>query len=131
MNNDLLKYINEFFNSFKKDCTFYLDGERLRFCKASDIRITWAIEGEDWSFLTNREIKGVSIEAMTLTITAMNGRKYTFIAKPKAELKEEITEKIVSLLKMKLSRIFYEAGLKEEINEIIYFLNELERINKE
>ena len=131
MNSDLLKYINEFFNSFKKDHTFYLDGERLRFCKASDIRITWAIEGEDWSFLTNREIKEVSIKATSLTITAMNGRKYTFIAKPKAELKEEITEKIILLLKTKLSRIFYEAGIKEEINEIIYFLDELERINKE
>jgi hypothetical protein len=49
MNGDLLKYINEFFNSFKKDHTFYLDGERLRFCKASDIRITWAIEVDPYS----------------------------------------------------------------------------------
>lgn len=130
MNSDLLKYINEFFNSFKKDHTFYLGDARLRFCKASDIRITWGIGDEDWSYLTNREIKEVSIMATSLTITTMSGRKYTFIAKPKSELKEEITEKIVELLKTKLTRIFYEAGIKEEINEIMYFLDELERINK-
>lgn len=129
MNSDLLKYINEFFNSFEKDHTFYIDGERLKFCKATETRVVWD-KGYDWSFLTNREIKEVSIMATSLTITAMNGRKYTFIAKPKAELKEEITEKIVSLLKTKLSRIFYEAGIKEEIDEIMYFLDQLERINK-
>lgn len=127
-NNDLLKYINEFFTSFEKDHTFYIDGERIKFCKATDTRVIWQMV-DDWNFLAKREIKEVSIMATSLTITVMNGRKYTFIAKPK--LKEEITEKIVSLLKIKLSRIFYEAGIKEEINEIIYLLNELERINKE
>ena len=129
MNSDLLKYINEFFTSFEKDHTFYIDGERIKFCKATDTRVVWDMD-HDWSFLTNREIKEVSIMVTSLTITAMNGRKYTFIAKSKAELKEEITEKIISLLKIKLSRIFYEAGIKEEINEIMYFLDQLERINK-
>ena len=129
MNNDLLKYINEFFKSFEKDHTFYLNGERIRFCKASDVRVTWAIEDEDWDFLTKGEISEVSITATKLTITAKSGREYTFIAKPKP--KEEITGKIVSLLKTKLARIFYEAGIIKEIDEIIYFLDELERINKQ
>jgi hypothetical protein len=127
-NNDLLKYINEFFTSFEKDYTFYINGERIKFCKATDTRVIWQMV-DDWNFLAKREIKEVSIMATSLTITTMSARKYTFIAKPK--LKEEITEKIVSLLKIKLSRIFYEAGIKEEINGIIYLLDELERINKE
>lgn len=124
----ILKYVNEFFKSFEKDHTFYIDGERIKFCKATDTRVVWDLD-YDWSFLSKREISAVTIEGASLTITARNGRKYTFIAKPIS--KEEVTEKIIALLKTKLIRIFYSAGIKEEINEIIYLLDKLEYINKE
>lgn len=125
--NGILKYVNEFFESFEKDHIFYIDRERIKFCKATDTRVIWDLD-YDWNFLSKREINAVTIEGASLTITTKNGRKYTFIAKPK--IKEEVTERIISLLKTKLSRIFYEAGIKEEINEIIYLLDKLECINK-
>jgi hypothetical protein len=120
--------MNEFFNSFKKDHTFYIDGNQIKFCKTTDIHVIWDI-GRTWSFLLRRDINAVTIEGASLTITARNGRKYTFIAKPKS--KEEMAEEIILLLRNKLTRIFYDVGIKEDINEIIYFLDELERINKE
>lgn len=128
MSKGILKYVNEFFKSFEKDHTFYIDGEPIKFCKATDTRVIWDLD-YDWSFLSKREINAVTIEGASLTITARNGRKYTFIAKPNS--KEEVTEKIIALLKTKLTRIFYSAGIKEEINEIIYLLDKLEYINKE
>lgn len=128
MSNGILKYINEFFKSFEKDHTFYIDGERIKFCKATDTRVVWDMD-HDWSYLTKREINAVTIEGARLTITARSGRKYTFIAKPNS--KEEVTEKIILLLKTKLARIFYSAGITEEINEVIYLLDKLEYINKE
>lgn len=128
MNNDLLKYVNEFFTSFGKDHAFYIAEDRVKSYKISNTRAEWEL-GNDWYFLNEQEIKEVSIMSTILTITSTCGRKYTFIAKPKS--KEEVTEKIVSLLKTKLTRIFYEAGIIEEIDEIIYLLNELERINKQ
>lgn len=127
MSNGILKYVNEFFKSFEKDHTFYIDGERIKFCKATDTRVVWDMD-HDWSFLSKREINAVTIEGTSLTITARNGRKYTFIAKPNS--KEEVTEMIISLLKIKLTRIFYSAGIKEEIDEIIYLLDKLAYINK-
>lgn len=121
MNNDLLKYINEFFNSFEKDHTFYIDGERIRFCKADDIRVTWTIDGVGWGFINKREIKEISIMATFLTITLMSGRKYIIIAKPKSK------EEIISLIKNRLIRTFHCVDIKEEIAEIIYLLDGLEQ----
>lgn len=121
MNNDLLKYINEFVKSFEKDHTFYLNGERLSFCEVDNIRVKLAIEGEDWDFLTNGEISEVSITATKLTITARSGREYTFIAKPKPK------KEIISVIKNKLTSLFYKENNKEEIDEIIYLLDGLEQ----
>ena len=134
---NLLKYINKFFTSFEKDHTFYIDGERIKFCKATDTRVIWDMD-YDWSFLSKREIKAVTIEGLSLTITAMSGRKYTFIAKPK--LKKEIMETIILSIKNRLNLTFYSGDnkqmmvfplLKEAIDEIKDYLDELERINKE
>ena len=121
MNNDLLKYINEFFKSFEKDHTFYLNGERIRFCKINDNHVVWIIEGEDWDFLTEGEISEVSITVTKLTITAKSGREYTFIAKPKPK------KEIISVIKNKLISLFYKEDNKEEIDEIIYLLDGLEQ----
>lgn len=124
MDTGILKYINEFFKAFGKDHTFYIHGEQIKFCKATGLYVIWDI-GNEWGCLTREEINAVTIEGLRLTITVSNGKEYTFIAKPKT--KEEVTERIISLLKNKLIRLFS----KEDINEIIYLLNELERINKE
>jgi len=118
----ILKYINEFFKAFEKDYTFYIDGERIKFCRATGLYVIWDIDHE-WGCLIKEEINAVTIEGTRLTITASNGKEYTFIAKPKT--KEELTEKIISLVKNKLIPLFS----KEEINEIKYLLDELERIN--
>lgn len=128
MSNGILKYINEFFKSFEKDHTFYIDGERIKFCKATGLYVIWDI-GPKWGCLIKEQINAVTIEGTRLTITVTGGKEYTFIAKPNS--KEEVTEKIILLLKTKLARIFYSAGITEEIDEVIYLLNELERINKE
>lgn len=124
MSKGILKYVNEFFKSFQKDHTFYIDGERIKFCKATDTRVVWDLD-YDWSFLSKREINAVTIEGASLTITARSGRKYTFIAKPK--IKEEVTERIISRIKGKLIRLPY----KKDISEILHLLNELKRIIKE
>lgn len=124
MNKGILKYVNEFFKSFEKDHTFYIDGERIKFCKATNTRVVWDLD-YDWSFLSKREINAVTIEGASLTITARSGRKYTFIAKPK--IKEKVTERIISRIKGKLIRLPY----KKDISEILHLLNELKRIIKE
>lgn len=125
MNNNLLKYVNKFFTAFEKDHTFYIDGERIRFCRATDVRVVWAIKGGDWDFLFERHIKEVSIMATSLTITAMNGRAYTFIAKPTP--KREIAERIIFLMKNKLIRIPYSETNKRIIDEMMQYLDELNR----
>lgn len=124
MNTGILKYINEFFKAFEKDRTFYIHGERIKFCRATGLYVIWDT-GYEWGCLSKEEINAVTIEGANLKITASNGKEYIFIAQPKT--KEEITERIISLVKNKLIPLFS----KEEINEIKYLLDELERINKE
>lgn len=120
MNNNLLKYIDEFFKSFEKDHTFYINGERIRFSKINDNHVVWRTEGEDWDFLTEGEISEVSITATKLIITAKSGREYTFIAKPKSK------GEIISMIKNKLDSLFYIEDNKKGIDEIIYLLDGLE-----
>lgn len=119
MNDSILKYINEFFKAFEKDRTFYIDGERIKFCRATNLYVIWDI-GHEWGCLIKEEINAVTIEGARLTIAASNGKEYTFIAQPKT--KEEIMERIISLVKNKLIPLFS----KEEINEIKYLLDKLE-----
>lgn len=119
MNNDLLKYITEFFISFGKDHTFYKDGDQVKSYKISNTYAEWKM-GDDWYFLTSGEISRVSITATKLTITAKSGREYTFIAKPKSK------KEIISMIKNKLDSLFYIEDNKEEIDEIIYLLDGLE-----
>lgn len=124
MSNGILKYINEFFKAFEKDYTFYIHGERIKFCKATGSYVVWDL-GNEWGCLFKQEINAVTIEGASLKITAADGKEYTFIAKPKT--REEITENIISALKSKLIRLSY----KEDISEMLHLLNQLERINKE
>lgn len=125
MSNNLLTYVNKFFTAFEKDHTFYIDGEKIRFCRATDVRVVWAIKGGDWDFLFERHIKEVSIMATTLTITAMSGRKYIFTAEPVS--KKEIAERIIFLLKNKLIRIPQSETNKRIISEMMHYLDELNR----
>ena len=99
MNTGILKYVNEFFKSFEKDHTFYIDGERIKFCKATGLYVVWDI-GPKWGCLIKEQINAVTIEGTRLTITVTGGKEYTFIAKPKSE------EEIISLLKNKLICLF-------------------------
>lgn len=84
MNTGILKYINEFFKSFEKDHTFYIDEERIKFCRATGLYVIWDT-GHDWCCLAKEEINAVTIEEASLKITVMGGKEYTFIAKPKSE----------------------------------------------
>lgn len=124
MSNGILKYVNEFFKAFEKSNTFYIHGERIKFCKATGLYVIWDL-GNEWGCLPKEEINAVTIEGASLKITASNGKEYTFIAKPKT--KEEIMENIILTLKNKLIRLSY----KEDISEMLHLLNKLERINKQ
>lgn len=124
MDTGILKYVNEFFKAFEKSHTFYIHGERIKFCKATGLYVIWDL-GNEWGCLPKEEINAVTIEGLRLTITAANGKEYTFIAKPKT--KEEVTERIISRIKGKLIRLPY----KKDISEILHLLNELKRIIKE
>ena len=136
MDTSILKCINKFFTFFEKDHIFYINGNQIKVCKATNTSIEWGMD-DNWDFLAKREINAVIVKGTSLTITAMNGKKYTFTAKPKS--KGEIMEAIILSIKNRLILTFYGSDnkemmayslLKEAIDEIKDGLDELKRINK-
>lgn len=79
MNSNLLKNINEYFNTFSnKNYTIYINGERIKFYKVTGSYVVWETD-HDWGCLFKQEINAVTIEGVNLTITARDGKEYTFI----------------------------------------------------
>lgn len=76
--NNILKYIIGFFKTFEKDHTFYIDGKRIEFCRATNLYVIWDT-GTEWGCLGKEEINAVTIEGASLKITASDGKEYTFI----------------------------------------------------
>ena len=100
MNNDLLKYISEYFNAFpKEDYTICVNGTPTKWCSlnTNTHRIVWNIPSNsterDWHFIDDYEIKEVSMTATTMVIKKTNGKEYTFTARIK-----EKEEKVKDLL---------------------------------
>ena len=98
MNNDLLKYISEYFKTFNhKDYTIYVNGEWTKWCNFNHNRIVWNIPSDsnetDWYTIHSWEIAEVSMTATSMTIKKINGGERTFVAKVKA--KEEKAKDLI------------------------------------
>lgn len=107
MNNNLLKYISEYFNTFpKEDYTFYVNGTPTEWCSLNNNsrRVVYKIPANssvpggviydrEWYVIYDWEIAEVSITATGMTIKKTNGGERTFVAKVKA--KEEKAKEII------------------------------------
>ena len=107
MNNNLLKYISEYFNTFpKEDYTFYVDGIPTEWCSLNKNSCSvvyklpdnssvpgGVIYDREWYAIYDWEIAEVSMAATGMTIKKINGGERTFVAKVKA--KEEKAKAII------------------------------------
>jgi broad specificity polyphosphatase/5'/3'-nucleotidase SurE len=94
MNNDLLKYISEYFNTFsQKDYTIYVDGTPTECCKLNSYDyVVWNIPSDsnesDWYSINVCEIEAIRLTPTTMEIVKTNGKEYTFVAKLKSKEKK-------------------------------------------
>lgn len=98
MNDNLFKYISEYFNTFNhKDYTIYVNGKWTKWCSFNRNRVVWNIPSDsnerDWYVIYSWEIAEISITATSMTIKKINGGERTFVAKVKA--KEEKAKDII------------------------------------
>lgn len=128
-NNNLLKHISEYFNTFpKEDYTFYVNGiptERCNFnndnrCVIYKIPDNSSVPGgiiydKEWYAIYDWEIAELSITATGMTIKKINGGERTFIAKIKR--KEEKAKEIILKTKNALN--------DNRINDAQYYLDKL------
>ena len=126
MNNDLLKYIGEYFKTFKhKDYTIYVNGKWTKWCGSTRNRVVWNIPSDsnetDWYAIHSWEIAEVSITATSMTIKKINGGERTFIAKVKT--KEEKAKEII----LSTENAIYVHNL----DDALYYLNELKALMNE
>ena len=128
MNNNLLKYINEYFNAFNnKDYTIYVDGTPTECSYLNDCGscVIWNISSNsnesNWHRVYACEIVEVSMTVTTMVIKKTNGKEYTLIAKPKT--KEEKAKKLILKAKNALN--------VHLINDAMDYLNELEALMNE
>ena len=135
MNNNLLKHISEYFNTFpKEDYTFYVNGiptERCSFnndnrCVIYKLPDNSSVPGgiiydKEWYAIYDWEIAELSITATGMTIKKINGGERTFTAKIKR--KEEKAKEIIFNAKMALYTHIYDDVLKY-LDELKVLMNE-------
>lgn len=126
MNNDLFKYISEYFKTFSlKDYTIYVNGKWTKWCAATRNRIVWNIPSDnnemDWYAVYSWEIAAVSITATSMTVKKINGGERTFVAKVKT--KEEKAKEIILWMKNVLN--------EHNLDTALDYLEELEALMNE
>lgn len=126
MNNDLLKYIGEYFKTFnRKDYTIYVNGKWTKWCTATNNRIVWNIPLDnnemDWHAVYSWEIAEVTITATSMTVKKINGGERVFIAKVKT--KEEKVKEIIPRMKDALN--------ERNLDTALDYLDELEELMNE
>lgn len=133
MNNDLLKYIGEYFKTFpKEDYTICVNGTPTEWCSLNNnnycvvykLPPNSSIPGgivydREWYSIYDWEISEVSITVTTMTIKKKNGKEYTFIAKVKA--KEEKAKNLILKVKNSLYSHKIDTALNylDELNALI------------
>ena len=124
MNNDLLKYIGEYFKTFnRKDYTIYVNGKWTKWCNATNNRIVWNIPSDnnemDWHAVYGWEIAEVTITATSMTVKKINGGERIFVAKVKT--KEEKVKEIIPRMKNALNEHNLDTALDylEELEELM------------
>ena len=126
MNNNLFKYISEYFNTFNhKDYTIYVNGKWTKWCSFNRNRVVWNIPSDsnerDWYVIYSWEIAEISITATSMTIKKINGGERTFVAKIKA--KEEKAKDIILRTK--------NAIYTHRLNDALEYLDELNTLMDE
>lgn len=122
MNNDLLKYIDEYFKTFNpKEYTIYINGRPSDWRIVKTNKVVYRLlplpspdflDTRELFDIKEEEIKEVSITTTALTIKKKNGEEYTFIAKVKVK-----EEKVKDLIR-KAKGILLATVSGEGINEV-------------
>ena len=123
MNNDLLKYIGEYFNTFNhKDYTIYVNERPALWWNVNGNKVVYHIlpppdlvAAREWFDIKEEEIEEVSMTVTTMTIKKKNGKEYMFIAKVKA--KEEKAKNLI----LKVKNVLY----AHKIDAALGYLDEL------
>ena len=123
MNNDLLKYIGEYFKTFNpKDYTIYINERPALWWNINGNKVVYHIlpppdlvAAREWFDIKEEEISEVSMTATTMTIKKKNGKEYMFIAKVKA--KEEKAKNLI----LKVKNVLY----AHKIDTALGYLDEL------
>ncbi len=107
MNNNLLKHISEYFNTFpKEDYTIYVNGTPTKWCtlnnnncsvvyKLSDNSSVpgGVIYDKEWYIIYDWEIEAIKLTPTTMELIKTNGKEYIFSAKIKR--KEDKVKEII------------------------------------
>lgn len=132
MNNDLLKYISEYFNTFpKEDYTICVNGTPTKWCSlnTNSNRIVWNIPSNsterDWHFIDDYEIKEVSMTVTTMVIKKTNDKEYTFTAKIK-EKEEKVNDLLLKAENILLNYLW--SSNKEKTREVMEYLCEIKAL---
>ena len=125
MNDNILKHISEYFNTFNsKDYTIYVDGTPTEWCKLNNYStyVVWRIPSDnDWHGINGREIEKIRLTPTTMEIIKTNGKEYKLVAKLKT--KEEKVKDII----LKTKNALYVA----HINDALNYLDELKTLMNE
>lgn len=125
MNNDLLKYISEYFNTFNsKDYTIYVDGTPAEQCglNAYADYVVWTIPSynsdSNWGAIEVSEIEAIKLTPTMMEIVKTSGKVYMFAAKLKT--KEKKAKEIILRAKTAIHTHLFNDALK--------YLDELEAL---
>lgn len=122
MNDNLLKHINEYFNTFNpKDYTIYVDGTPTEWCKLNDYStyVIWKTPpNSDWHGINVCQIEAIRLTPTTMEIVKTNGKEYKLVAKLKS--KEKKAKDII----LKVKNALYVG----HINEALDYLDELKTL---
>ena len=129
MNNDLLKYISEYFKTFNpKEYIIYINERPANWWYVKGNRVVYhilplpeLIAAREWFDIKEEEIEEVSMTVTTMTIKKKNGKEYTFVAKIKA--KEEKAKDLI----LKTKNALYTRNL----GTVVDYLDELEELMSE
>ena len=126
MNNDLLKYICEYFKTFNpKEYTIYVDGKQTKWCSFNHNRVVWCIptdtNEDNWRTVYDWELTEVIMTATAMIIKTKDIKEYMFIAKVKA--KEEKAKDLI----LKTKNALY----ARHIDDVLKHLDELKALMDE
>lgn len=134
MNNDLLKYISEYFNTFpKEDYTICVNGTPTKWCglNTNSNRIAYKLPALNptipcdviydsvWYAIYIYEIVEVSITVTSMTVKKANGKEYTFTAKIK-EKEEKVNDLLLKAENTLLNHLWMDN--KEKTREVLEYL---------